>query len=72
MKATVKVQMMAADPLHIALIMPRDMPKPDLDTAFLVDALEGRRHRHNTLPWDAQDDWSQFNLIVLWRREPDY
>jgi hypothetical protein len=36
MKARVTVQTMAAGPLHIALIMARDTPEPDLDTAFLV------------------------------------
>lgn len=37
MKTRVKVQMMAAGPLYIALITALDMPKPDLGTAFLVD-----------------------------------
>ena len=49
----------------VAFITASNMPKPDLETAGLVARLPALGCEAAQLTWDAEVDWSGYDLIVL-------
>ncbi|HSI83328.1 MAG: RimK family alpha-L-glutamate ligase [Candidatus Methylacidiphilales bacterium] len=51
---------------HIALVTGSRMPKPDVETPFLVAALSDLQLASEIVPWDsAEFDWSAVPLVLL-------
>jgi glutathione synthase/RimK-type ligase-like ATP-grasp enzyme len=50
---------------QIALVTASQMPKPDLETHLLVDALEALNVSTAIVSWDRYMDWSAIPLVVL-------
>ncbi|HQF96503.1 MAG TPA: hypothetical protein PLS46_20215, partial [Microthrixaceae bacterium] len=51
--------------MTVALVTCRDMPKPDLDEPVLLEALAAVGVEARRTAWDADVDWSSFDLVVL-------